>query len=69
MSANAKHVLGLDLGQAADYTALVSRKVHPNSYGLMTTRPSPHSFVDFVHRWPSKPPTPRSSRTLQPSSR
>jgi hypothetical protein len=25
-----KHVLGLDLGQAADYTALVSLEVHPN---------------------------------------
>jgi hypothetical protein len=25
-----KHVLGLDLGQAADYTAMVSLEVHPN---------------------------------------
>jgi hypothetical protein len=33
-----RHVLGLDLGQAADYTALVSLKVSPNPYGLQTTR-------------------------------
>jgi hypothetical protein len=49
MSASVKQVLGLDLGQAADYTALVSREVSPNPYGLQTTRLSPHYFVDFVH--------------------
>jgi hypothetical protein len=50
MSDAARHVLGLDLGQAADYTAMVSLEVHPNPYGLVTMRPSPHYFVDFVHR-------------------
>jgi hypothetical protein len=30
MSQLRKHVLGLDLGQAADYTALVSLEAHPN---------------------------------------
>jgi hypothetical protein len=56
MSAGAKHVLGLDLGQAADYTAMVSLEVRPNPYGLMTAWPSPHYLVDFAHRRPLKTP-------------
>jgi hypothetical protein len=49
-----RHVLGLDLGQAADYTALVSLEVHPNPYGLQTVAPSPHYVVDYAYRWPLK---------------
>jgi hypothetical protein len=56
MSGSARHVLGLDLGQAADYTAMVSLEVHPNPYGLQVGTPSPHYFVDLVHRLPLKTP-------------
>jgi hypothetical protein len=48
-----KHVLGLDLGQAADYTAL---EFHPNPDGLQTTKATPLYFVDFLHRRPLKTP-------------
>jgi hypothetical protein len=49
-------VLGLDLGQAADYTALVSLEVNPNPDALQVGTPSPHYFVDFVRRGPLKTP-------------
>jgi hypothetical protein len=54
--AKQKHVLGLDLGQAADYTAMVSLEIHQNPYGLQKVSPSPHYLVDFVYRWPLKTP-------------
>jgi hypothetical protein len=54
MSATRKHVLGLDLGKVADYSAVVSLEVHPNPHLLQTTAASPHYFLDFAHRWPLK---------------